>query len=205
MRNVDEQQTIRVHQMLSEITTLGPYKRFVLWTQGCMRRCVGCISPASRSFEGGKDIAIGEIAKAALCYPHEGITISGGEPFLQAHQLCNLIDLISTQRDMGVILYTGYTLEELQSTDAPMCASELLQRVDLLIDGPYIQELNDDGNLRGSSNQRVLPLTDRYMSFLNMYGVVGKRATQVRITAEGFFIAGIPSKVFAETNHLGKE
>ena len=191
--------------MLPDITTLGPFKRFVIWTQGCRRRCPGCISPDSRPLDGGREIPIEEIARKILQHDQEGITISGGEPFLQATALCSLIDRLRGEKDTGVILYTGYTLEELRSPEAPECSAELLERIDLLIDGPYIRELNDDASLRGSSNQRVLPLTDRYQCFLPLYGVPRGRETEVRVLPDGFFIAGIPSKAAAAANGLGQD
>ncbi len=197
--------TIRVHQMLSHVTSLGPYKRFVLWTQGCCRHCPGCISPDSQSLSGGNVYSVESIAEKAVHISHEGITISGGEPFIQAVALCNLIDEIKRRRDMGVILYTGYTFEELKCNDtSPEGSDELLNRIDLLIDGPYIQSLNDDRSLRGSSNQRIIPLTDRYNNCLCLYGVPNSRKTEMRFTSDGFFIAGIPTKAEMQLNHLGE-
>ena len=194
-----------MHQMLPDITTLGPFKRFVLWTQGCRRRCPGCVSPDSRPLDGGREIPVEEIARKILQHDQEGITVSGGEPFLQARALCDLIDRLRGERDTGVILYTGYTLEELSAADAPDGAAELLDRIDLLIDGPYVRELNDDASLRGSSNQRVLPLTGRYRDYLSLYGVSGGRETELRVLPDGFFIAGIPSKAVAAANRLGTD
>ena len=188
-------ETLQVHRMLPRVITLGPGLRLALWVQGCFRRCPGCITPDSRPLDGGRQQTVSEIAAAFLREPgHEGITISGGEPFLQAGALCRLIDLIREQRDCGVIVYTGYTLEELQESGAPEDAAELLRRTDLLIDGPYIRELNDDASLRGSSNQRVICLTERYRNDIGLYGVKDRRDIEIRWTQDGLFIAGIPSK-----------
>ena len=186
---------IRLHQMLPRISTLGPYIRMGVWVQGCHRRCPGCIAPGSRSFDGGKIVPISTIVNAFVSEKaHEGITISGGEPFLQAFELCKLIDLIRVQRDCGIILYTGYTIEELQSSEAPHYASELLRRIDLLIDGPYMQELNDDASLRGSSNQRLILLSERYKKHTGLYGIKDGRIIEIKWTQDGFFVVGIPSK-----------
>ncbi len=198
-----KKQILRVYQMLPGVKTLGPFERFALWTQGCNRRCPGCISPKSRPFYGGKERLVEEIAKEILKYDHEGITISGGEPFLQASALCTLIDLLRSAKDIGVILYTGYTLEELHSSKAPEKSEELLKRIDLLIDGPYISELNDDNSLRGSSNQQIYPLTVRYKDYLSLYGIPNGRKTELRVLPDGFFIVGIPTKTVALANHLG--
>ena len=202
----ERNKTVLVHQMLSGITTLGPFSRFALWTQGCQRHCPGCISPTSRSFDGGYEVSIDEIACKALCEPaHEGITISGGEPFLQATALCDLIDLIRQKKNFGVIVYTGFTFEELRGSCAPENSGELLRRIDLLIDGPYISELNDNASLRGSSNQRLIWLTDRYKSYSDQYGVPEGRKTEIRWTGEEFFIAGIPSRQTVSLQWPGRD
>ena len=122
----------------------------------------------------------------------EGLTVSGGEPFLQAEALARLIDRLRKRKEIGVILYTGYTLEELRGQQAPEGSGALLERIDLLIDGPYIANLNDGGALRGSSNQRVIPLTERYRDRLWMYGAGRERQVELRYTEEGFGIVGVP-------------
>ena len=189
---------LNIHQLLPNITTLGPYTRYAIWVQGCCRQCPGCIAPDAQDPDGGRTMKVDDLVRKILRYSdHEGLTISGGEPFLQAPALCLVIDRIREERDCGVIIYTGFTLEELQGDQAPEGALELLKRTDLLIDGPYIRELNDDASLRGSSNQRIIPLTDRYKDQLNMYGVPGERKTDVRWTEDGFFISGVPSKATA--------
>lgn len=198
--------SILVHQMLPRIKTLGPFSRFALWTQGCMKRCPGCVSPDSRPLDGGREVPVEDIAQRIHKeQEHEGITISGGEPFLQAAALCRLIDLIRQEKDYGVILYTGYVYEELKGADAPADAEELLKRIDLMIDGPYIRELNDNGSLRGSSNQRLIWLTDRYKEYANLYGAPESRNIEIRWTGEEFFIAGIPSKQTVRLQWPGRD
>ncbi len=182
--------TLRLYQMVPRIRSLGPFLRLGVWTQGCLKRCPGCVSPESRPLEGGRVVPVDAAVSLALKYPEqEGITVSGGEPFLQAEALCLMIDRIRARRDMGVILYTGYTLEELQGMGG--AAEELLGRLDLMIDGPYERERDDGGALRGYSNQRALALTDRYRDHLADYGAPG-RQTELRYTESGFALIGIP-------------
>ena len=124
----------------------------------------------------------------------DGITISGGEPFLQAEALVELLHLLKTGMhcDLGVIVYTGYTIEELQQMPS---AQRLLEQVDLLIDGPYMQTLDDGGSLRGSSNQRVIPLTERYnkQEILSLYGQK-KREFQVVRHSYGISRIGVANE-----------
>ena len=131
--------TVRIHRTARRVRVLGPGVRYVLWVQGCPRGCPGCISPEAQDPAGGEIRSVAALAEAILAVPDiEGVTISGGEPFLQAEALCSLIDRIRARRDLGVIIYTGYVLEELQSGAVPH-AEALLARTDLLVDGPYVE------------------------------------------------------------------
>lgn len=175
-----------LHMRQSRVTTLGPGSRYGIWVAGCHRNCPGCIAPDAQDMTKGEAIDTGALAWKIIVSDAEGITISGGEPFLQAQALAELLRIVRGKRDLGVIVYTGYLLEELN--DVPH-ARELLDQTDLLIDGPYIQELDDSKSLRGSSNQRAIPLTDRYRDQLHLYGS-GPRKT------ETFFHGG-------KTHHVG--
>ena len=187
---------IQLHGTEQQVTALGPGRRFAVWTQGCHRRCPGCISPNTWDLKGGYSTDTESLAQQALKSNAQGITISGGEPFLQAEALVDFIQRVRMERDVGIIIYTGYTLEELQKLQTPG-VDELLNHCDLLIDGAYIEEKNDGKNLRGSSNQRAIPLTDRYINEAAEYGT--KEAS-----VEFFFhetmvrMVGIPSKELLE-------
>ena len=116
----------------------------------------------------------------------EGLTISGGEPFLQDKALHELIQLLRNEKDLGVIMYTGYRLEDLAD-------SLLIQDIDVLIDGEYKEELNDGFSLRGSSNQRIHFLTERYKETLFLDASI--RKTELLHTFEGgLSLVGIPGK-----------
>lgn len=160
-----------IHMKEPAVTSLGPGTRFALWVQGCHRRCPGCTAPESWDMRSGERIDVRALAWEIALSGADGLTISGGEPFLQPQALAEMIDLIRRKRDMGVIVYTGFTYEELLTRPD---AAALLERTDLLIDGPYIRGLDDGKSLRGSSNQRVLPLTGRYLGDLALYGAEGR-------------------------------
>jgi len=138
--------TLYLHMRERNVTSLGPGKRFGVWVAGCHRRCPGCVAPESHDMTRGDAVDVGALAWEILTSGAEGITISGGEPFLQAEALAQLLQIIHSKRDMGVIVYTGYLLEEL--SDVPD-AQLLLAQTDLLVDGPYVRELDDGRSLCG--------------------------------------------------------
>lgn len=187
---------IRLYAILPRTRALGPFTRFSLWVQGCRRGCPGCMTADAQSMDGGRRVAVETLAKEIAATPGiEGVTISGGEPFLQAPPLAALIRKARMIGDLGVILYTGYTLEALRGETeeaAPPGAAELLNRIDLLIDGPYIREQDDGRSLRGSANQRLHFLTDRYAEVAADYYGKEKRRVEVHTFADGLFLAGIP-------------
>lgn len=171
--------TLQLYQREPNVYTLGPGRRYCLWVQGCERQCPGCISEYSRDPQGGYSMSIQALALEIKLSRPEGLTVSGGEPFLQAEALGELLQILKNDMNcsIGVIVYTGYTYTELQQMPS---AQALLSHTDLLIDGPYIQELDDGLSLRGSSNQQVIPLTERYAKpeILSLYGQ-NKRTVQV--------------------------
>ena len=181
---------IRLCRVAPDVRTLGPGVRFCVWVQGCPRRCPGCMSPETQPLDGGEWIDEETLVARMRPFDFEGLTISGGEPILQSPGLLRLILLLRAERDAGVILYTGYTLEELKSKGDPDVLA-LLGQVDALIDGPYIQALDDDGALRGSSNQRIHFFTDRYRALEAAFGVPGAREQQMQIDDQGVLIIGL--------------
>ena len=185
---------IRVYHRESGVRTLGPGSRYCLWVQGCERNCPGCISPNSRALDGGYSMSPGMLAAEISLLRPDGITISGGEPFLQARGLSAMLETLKNQYqcDPGVIVYTGYLYENLAALQDAML---LLAHTDLLIDGPYVSELNDGRSLRGSSNQRIIPLTERYQKpeILSLYGAPGRELEKRRV-AGGVLEIGIPQK-----------
>lgn len=184
---------IRLYMTHPVTEALGPFKRYALWVQGCNKRCKGCISPDAQPLKGGTEIDVADLAAEILSVPEiEGITISGGEPFLQQEALATLVDLLRSKRDLGVIVYTGMLYSEIK--EAP-----LAQHCDLIIDGEYIAERNDDMSLRGSSNQQVICVSDRYRNIVDAYyGCAGRKVEFVQ-KAETFNMIGIPSRSVATT------
>lgn len=176
---------------------LGPGLRAVLWLQGCHRRCPGCLVPESWPLEGGQATTVEEAAEWVLSCPDvEGLTISGGEPMLWAEPLVALVDRLRERRDLGVMCYTGYLLDELRSQGTP-AQQALLERIDLLVDGPYLEERHADLLWRGSSNQRLLALSNRYLGALppERSGVDRSAGLEFRVEDTGqFHFTGVPAR-----------
>ena len=186
--------TVRLHNIAYRTKVLGPGERFAIWFQGCKRRCKGCMSESSRPLNGGKLASISKLCDVIFSQTGiEGVTISGGEPFLQPEALCSILERIRNYSSLGVIVYTGFTLDQLKELGNPWINKILSGYVDLLIDGEYVDELNDGKSLKGSSNQRVLFLTDRYLPYREIYeGTI--RNAEVRLSGNDVFFVGIPSK-----------
>ena len=170
---------------------LGPGLRYVIWVQGCPFHCPHCETPEGRSFEPNTVIGVDELAEDIIACPEiEGITISGGEPLEQADALTELLHKVRQSRpELTVISYTGYRYEELTSENAKAYLAEL----DLLIDGPYIHELNDNQGIRGSSNQRLIFLSDR-MKNNEQKLATGKRKLEFIFHGSEYTVIGLLNK-----------
>ncbi len=135
----------------------GPGCRAVVWVQGCHRACDGCFNPASWAFEINHLIPVEQLADQILSNPrNEGVTFSGGEPFWQALALADLARRIKAA-GKTVMSFSGFTLAELQSDSAPPGSWALLDQLDILIDGPFVndQAIHSPESPVSSRNQRV--------------------------------------------------
>jgi anaerobic ribonucleoside-triphosphate reductase activating protein len=175
---------------------LGPGLRFVLWVQGCCFRCPGCVSPDTIPQVTATLIEPKEIVQAILSNPHlDGITVSGGEPMLQAPALNELFALIRQERDLSIMCYTGFTLAQLQTKQDPQI-NRMLSYIDVLIDGLYIQEQNDNRGWRGSSNQVVHFLTARHLQDGALF-TERKRDIELYLRNDNALMVGVPPVKFS--------
>ncbi len=178
---------------------LGPYTRSAMWVHGCCFNCKGCLAEEMNKDEPDiktVDDLVDIFTNDTSC---EGITISGGEPFLQAGALSQLVKEIKTRRDYGVIVYSGFTLEELKSKN-DKDISGFLDQIDILIDGRYMESMDDGVPFRGSSNQRIIMLTDRYKDvFEEYYMDRKKRDIEIRIEEHNVYMVGVPSEYGLKT------
>ena len=137
----------------------GPGLRAVIWTQGCNHNCKGCHNPQTHDTCGGYEIDSQEIiSKIKKLRLHRGITLSGGEPFMQSEALLDIAKE-SKKLSLDVWAYTGYTFEELIDKKNTNYFSNinLLRNIDVLVDGRFIEAKKDITlKFRGSSNQRII-------------------------------------------------
>ena len=146
---------LKLSGIVSDSIVDGPGIRLCVFSQGCPHHCNGCHNPETWSFQGGtpmEEETIVEIARSnPLC---RGVTFSGGEPFAQAAGFARLARLLK-EAGYEVASYTGYTFEQLLTGTAEQ--RELLEAIDILIDGPFLLEQKSlEVPFRGSKNQRIL-------------------------------------------------
>jgi len=161
-------------------------------------RCPGCIAPEKRSPAGGHVIPIAAIADHVCSLDNiEGITLSGGEPFMQADALNQLVRQIHERRALSVMAYTGYTLSHLREHGSASQRA-LLRAVDILVDGPYVKSRATAKIWRGSDNQSVHFLTPRY-AHLDQQMEDECARIQVLLGADGSMMwVGIPPPGFRD-------
>ena len=133
----------------------GPGFRLSIYCAGCEHKCKGCHNPQSWEMANGKEMDVEEILQAVKDSPWN-VTFSGGDPFFQAEGFAELARRIKAETAKTIWCYTGYTLEALKEENDPW-KMELLRNIDVLVDGPFVQELRDEQlRFRGSSNQRII-------------------------------------------------
>ena len=188
-----EDLTMQIAQVVPCTEAEGPGKRFAVWFQGCPLRCPGCCNPEFLPFKGGTTKTLREmtewLARSAEESGVEGITLMGGEPF--SHAVAALA-LAKTSRELGlsVMVFSGFTLEELQARAEPEVA-ELIAATDILVDGPYVREKPDtERRWIGSRNQRIHFLTPRY-SYDQQWRQ--KNTLEIRVDRAGISVNGFPA------------
>ena len=142
--------------------------RVTLFVSGCTHHCPGCFQPETWDFAYGQKYTWEtemEIIEALKPGYVKGLTLLGGEPFEPANQreLVYLLRRINNEMPKKTIwCYTGYTLEtDLLKESRARCAvtDEMLSRIDVLVDGEFVQAKKDITlRFRGSSNQRIIDL-----------------------------------------------
>ena len=187
---------LNIAEICPATRTLGPGQRFVIWVQGCCFNCRGCISPDWIPQKQATLVDHLRLADYILSIPTtEGLTVSGGEPMLQAAALSELFIYLRQHRDFSIICYSGFTLEQLQAKCDP-AINQVLALIDVLIDGQYIPELNDNKGWRGSNNQVVNFLTPRHLPKAILF-TERQRDVEIHLRDESALMVGVPPHNFS--------
>ena len=132
----------------------GPGFRTSIYAAGCPNQCPGCHNPQSWDIANGTPMTTEEILPIILADPFADVTFSGGDPMYQPEGFTELAKSIKSQSNKNIWCYTGYTFEHLLNMPAQR---KLLQYIDVLVDGSFIESLkNESLRFRGSSNQRII-------------------------------------------------
>ena len=149
---------MRIYGLVQDSIVDGPGFRFVVFTQGCLRHCPECHNPHTWDPAGGKEVTVDSLYKTLSANPlTDGLTLSGGEPYLQAAACAELAQKAKAG-GFNVWCYSGYTFEEiLETSKTDSGFKALIEATDVLIDGMFlIEEKSLTLKWRGSQNQRVI-------------------------------------------------
>ena len=148
---------LRVLDIVMDTVVDGPGLRASIYLAGCYHKCPGCHNPQSWDMNGGKEMEVDEIVEILKQSGHTKFTITGGDPFYQPMGLLELVVRIRKEiPGSNIWCYTGFLFEDLLDREEMVL---ILKNIDVLVDGPFIQELRDETLMyRGSSNQRVLEI-----------------------------------------------
>lgn len=150
--------TVNVAGIEPESIVDGPGIRMAVFVQGCPRRCPGCHNPQTWDYNDGIEIDVDALVCVLDRNPLlSGVTISGGEPFSTFNLGWTQLAAEAKQRGLSVWVYTGYTYEQIIKRYKPA----VLQHVDVLVDGPYVEaERTLELPWRGSRNQRLIAVQE---------------------------------------------
>ena len=146
--------TISILEIVEDTTVDGPGFRTSVYSSGCPHRCPGCHNPQSWEIDNGHPVETEEILKIILADPFADVTFTGGDPMFQPQGFAELAQAIRENSTKNIWCYTGYRFEDLLQNPAQKA---LLEQIDVLVDGRFIDALKDDElRFRGSCNQRII-------------------------------------------------
>ena len=152
------EEILRISGTVKDSVVDGPGHRFVIFTQGCHMNCEGCNRPENLDPTKGKSVSIDTLFNEIEEVKDniDGVTFSGGEPFLQAGALASLGRMIKDKLNLDIITYTGYTIEyiSIEVKFNNLDWMRLLTVSDFIVDGKY--EKDKPSDKFGSDNQRMI-------------------------------------------------
>lgn len=146
--------TLRIIDIIEDTMVDGPGLRTSIYCAGCKHKCPGCHNPQSWAFDAGHNMTVDEIMKIIVADPFADVTFSGGDPMYQPEAFLALAKAIKSKTKKTIWCYTGFRFEQLVKDPQRL---DLLQYIDVVVDGPFVEALRDpDLPFRGSSNQRII-------------------------------------------------
>lgn len=152
--------TVRLAGIAYESLVNGPGLRRVFFSQGCNHNCKGCFNPDTHDFNAGEEKDMDELIKGVKENPIlDGVTFSGGDPFERAEEFSYMAKEFK-KSGINIWCFTGYNFEYImEHIDERSGWKELINNIDVLIDGKFVEEKKEEGlKFRGSSNQRIIDI-----------------------------------------------
>ena len=181
-----------VARILYPVEVLGPGKRIGIWFCGCPRRCKGCSNPElwefKKVYETTPEMIYDFVKMISDNNIVDGFTITGGDPMYQSKDLQKLLRFLVEISD-DILVYTGYVIEQL--------TEKQLDNIAVLIDGEYIEKRNDNSFLRGSNNQRIHILSEKWKERYVNYCSISYNQIQNFMTSNGVISVGIHKPNFS--------
>lgn len=175
-----------IARILYPVEVLGPGKRIGIWFCGCSHGCKGCSNPElwhrQEKYKISIDSVLELVHQISNTNSVDGFTITGGDPMEQSEELSLLLEKLKLISD-DILVYTGFEIEEL--------SEKQLKNISVLIDGKYVEELNDNSLLRGSSNQRIHVLEEAQRNKYEIYLNTKTNKIQNFTTNDGVVSVGI--------------
>ena len=147
---------ISVLSVIHDTMVDGPGFRTSIYCAGCPNHCPECHNPQSWDINNGTMTSTEDLLKEIMSDPFANVTFSGGDPMFQAEGFAELARAIRKESSKDIWCFTGYKYENLLKNPAQRA---LLEQIDVLVDGPFIEEQKDITlKFKGSANQRVIDM-----------------------------------------------
>ena len=145
---------LQIISIIEDTMVDGPGFRTAIYAAGCKHQCKGCHNPQSWDFKAGRAMTTDQIMHVIKQDPFANVSFSGGDPMYQPEGFAELAQAIRSQTNKTIWCWTGFSFEMLLRMPKQR---ELLELIDVLVDGPYVEALRDTDLLfRGSRNQRLI-------------------------------------------------
>lgn len=183
-----------VARVLYPVRVLGPGERIGIWFSGCEHGCKGCSNPELWVQEERYNTTIDTVMKLidTVSKEHQidGFTLTGGDPFFQPEALRELLPRLK-EYSTDILCYSGYTEAVLRER-----YGDIVEELAVLIDGPYMEERNNNVFLRGSDNQNIIIISDEYKERYESYISVGHNEIQNFKSKDSVISVGIHSREY---------